>query len=233
MNKIKAQIPNTITSLNLLCGTLSIYTASTGNFQLAALLILCGAFFDFFDGFSARLLNVKSNIGKELDSLADLITFGAAPAFMLLFLLKENLITYQSNILFHSFIVFTPLILVVFSALRLAKFNVDTRQTKEFLGLPTPANAIFWISFVFMYKQNIVSFPEILVFGLILIFCILLVIDFPMFSLKSLSKKELIFPGVLLIISIPAIIVLKLQAGVIIILSYILISIIRNIINKK
>ena len=130
----KRIIPNTITSCNLLCGSIAVFLATQGAFVWAFVFILAGAFFDFFDGLSARLLKAPSPIGVELDSLADDITFGLAPAMMLFCWLKP-ILGWWAGI---------ALLMAAFSALRLAKFNVDERQHDSFIGLATPANAIFW-----------------------------------------------------------------------------------------
>ena len=134
---IKKHIPNTITCLNLISGCIATYWAFQGDYQLALLFIVIGAVFDFFDGMSARLLHVSSDIGKELDSLADDITFGFAPSAIVFSFLSS----------FHIHLPLVPFlafVIAAFSALRLAKFNLDERQTLGFIGLPTPANALFW-----------------------------------------------------------------------------------------
>lgn len=135
---IKKHIPNAITCCNLLCGCLATGMAFGGNLTGAFALIILGAVFDFFDGFAARLLHVSSEIGKELDSLADDITFGLAPA---------TLVATMARCLAQGpleWLGYVPFLIAAFSALRLAKFNLDTRQAMGFIGLPTPANALFW-----------------------------------------------------------------------------------------
>jgi len=248
MSPIK-HIPNFITCLNVLSGTLSIVASVEGFPVLAALLILAAVFFDFFDGFFARLLKAYSLLGKELDSLADLISFGVAPAFIIYNLLKSVLLinepsgnTSKLNLL----ILFFPFLLVVFSALRLAKFNIDTRQKSSFIGLPTPANAILIASLpmVMVYAGSIKYFFIILnlkfLIPLIFIECFLLVSPIPMFALKfkNLSMNEnliqYIFLSIILmliilfqIIAIPLIVLIPL-----IILIYIILSIINAIVAK-
>ncbi|MBP5547711.1 MAG: CDP-diacylglycerol--serine O-phosphatidyltransferase [Bacteroidales bacterium] len=135
---MKRQIPNLITLCNLLCGVFSCIYAAQGHLILAALFICLGIFFDFFDGMAARLLGVSSPLGKELDSLADVVTSGVAPGVILFELLASSLVPWLKWVG-----LFTPL----FSAYRLAKFNLDTRQTHSFIGLPTPANALIWVGF--------------------------------------------------------------------------------------
>lgn len=134
-------VPNTLTAGNLICGVLAILFAAKGQLQLAAWLILAGAFLDLFDGLSARLLKVDGALGKQLDSLADVVTFGVAPAFIALSL--NGVFAPEST--FRA-IDYVPVVFPAFAAFRLAKFNIDTRQSDSFLGLPTPAAGLFWVS---------------------------------------------------------------------------------------
>ena len=138
---MKKHIPNTITCCNLISGCIATYYAFLGEFDMALLFIIIGAVFDFFDGMSARLLSVSSPIGKELDSLADDVTFGFAPSAIVF----AYLCTFHIHLMFVPFLAF---IMAAFSALRLAKFNLDERQALGFIGLPTPANALFWGSLI-------------------------------------------------------------------------------------
>ena len=133
--KIIKHIPNTITSMNLLCGVLGVIFTFQGALDLAFYLMILASVFDFLDGFSARMLKAYSPVGKELDSLADLISFGLLPALMIHRRLVEGGMT--------GFWIYVPVIICIFSALRLAKFNVDDRQSENFLGLPTPACAMW------------------------------------------------------------------------------------------
>ena len=173
---IKKHIPNSITCCNLISGCIATYFAFNGKFEMAMLFIVIGAVFDFFDGFTARLLNVSSPIGKELDSLADDITFGMAPATIVYSLLK------MQNV--PGFVPFIAFLIAAFSALRLAKFNLDERQAMGFIGLPTPANALFWGSLAISLQH--VQWNEMwiaLIVG-ILLSCWILVCEVPMFALK-------------------------------------------------
>jgi len=181
---MKKHIPNTITCLNLISGCIATYWAFRGDYQLALLFIIIGAVFDFFDGMSARLLHVSSPIGKELDSLADDITFGFAPAAMVSSLLSS----------FHIHLTFVPFlafVIAAFSALRLAKFNLDERQALGFIGLPTPANALFWGALVtsldfqtWFEPYQLPDFWLYIILALIPVSCYLLVSEIPMFALK-------------------------------------------------
>ncbi len=180
--KIKRIIPNSLTCANLLCGSVAVYMATQELFLLTFALIIAGAIFDFFDGASARWLKVPSPLGIQLDSLADDITFGLAPSMALMCYLKP-VIGWWSLI---------ALLMAAFSALRLAKFNIDERQTTSFIGLATPPNAIFWASLV-CYLNTItlpVWAPWILLGGSLLS-CYLLVSEIPFFSLKSAGKEKM------------------------------------------
>ena len=171
----KRIVPDSITACNLLCGALATFMATQNAFIWAFLLILLGAFFDFFDGLSSRLLKVPSKIGIELDSLADDITFGLAPSMMVACYLKPIL----------GWWAFVALLMAAFSALRLAKFNVDDRQTSSFIGLATPANAIFWGGLCSMpYAMTAPVWVPWTMLALTLISCWLLVSEIPFFSLK-------------------------------------------------
>ena len=199
---MKKHIPNLITSMNAVSGTLAIFFAIYGHLSVAAYLILLAMVFDFFDGMTARLLNVKSEMGKELDSLADIVSFGVAPAVLAHFLMLKVLPGYSMDCfaewsVFEKIMVFTPVLIPAFSAYRLAKFNIDTRQTYSFIGMPTPANALFWVGLVLgsVYASDLynIFFAHFAVLGLsAFILSILLVSEIPMFSLKitGFSWKE-------------------------------------------
>lgn len=185
---MRRHIPNTITCCNLLSGCVAATYAFEGVYTIAFVCIILGAVFDFFDGLTARALKVSSPIGKELDSLADVVTFGLAPATMVFSWLRECADAHLHML--PAFVVpFLAFLLVAFSALRLAKFNVDERQTSSFIGLPTPANALFWGALVLGSHDKIVSSPFgwMLVVALVLLFSWLLVSEIPMFSLKFKS----------------------------------------------
>lgn len=173
---IKKYIPNTITCLNLLSGTMAVMTAYEANYGLTVLFVLLAATFDFFDGFSARMLGVSSAIGKELDSLADLISFGFAPSMAAFSLLKGSEWEWAA---------YFALIMTAFSALRLAKFNLDERQTSSFIGLATPANAVFWVGLAYSYggMTEVPHYPWAILL-MLAVSCFLLVCELPMFSLK-------------------------------------------------
>lgn len=182
---IGASIPNAITCCNLISGCIAVVFAICGVPEMALLFIILGAVFDFFDGMTARLLHVSSEIGKELDSLADDVTFGVAPASILFWYL--NVIDYPAVIEpLRDYVPFFAFVISAFSALRLAKFNLDTRQTTSFIGLPTPANALFWGSFIVGFGEQMayssLTMP-LLIVGIVLSSW-LLVAEIPMFALK-------------------------------------------------
>lgn len=183
---IKRHIPNAITCLNLLSGALAIvYTLHEGDMQMATMLILLAAIFDFFDGLVARALGVSSPIGKDLDSLADVISFGLAPAILILYTLLTS---------GFSLIQAAPVLLIAaFAALRLARFNHDTRQTTDFIGLPVPAGALFWIGIqAILPDVSLLLEPELLLgllYALVAGLCFLAVSELPMFSFKLGGPK--------------------------------------------
>jgi CDP-diacylglycerol--serine O-phosphatidyltransferase len=177
---LKKHIPNTITCLNLISGCIATYWAFQGDYTLALLFIVIGAVFDFFDGMVARLLHVSSPIGKELDSLADDITFGFAPS-AIVFSFLSPLTSHLSPLL-----PYLAFVMAAFSALRLAKFNLDERQALGFIGLPTPANALFWGSLIVGLGNTLATLPYApwIILAGTFISCYLLVSEIPMFALK-------------------------------------------------
>lgn len=228
---IKKHIPNTITCCNLLSGCIAAVFAFEGVYPLAFAFIIAGAVFDFFDGLSARALKVSSPIGKELDSLADVITFGFAPATMVYSWLCECADAHLDMLIVFS-MPFVAFLLAAFSALRLAKFNVDERQTSSFIGLPTPANALFWGALVIGSHDVIVENPYgwILVITLILLFSWLLVAEIPMFSLKfkNLTWKSNRIAYIFLLVSLALLIVWGLNGLSAVIGWYIILSILTQ-----
>lgn len=184
-NCITRQIPNTLTCCNLVSGCIAVSYAFMGRYEMAFLFIVIGAVFDFFDGMSARLLGVSSPIGKELDSLADCITFGLAPsAVIYTFLDTQDCMSSLGAA--GGYLPYVAFVMAAFSALRLAKFNLDERQTTSFIGMPTPANALFWASLVTGSEAWLSSSPYIVagVVVMVLVCSWLMVAEIPMFALK-------------------------------------------------
>lgn len=230
-------IPNLLTLSNLMSGTIAIAFAFEGQLKTAILLMFLGAIFDFFDGFVARLLKVDGELGKQLDSLADLITFGLLPA-TLVFVLQKDMVqnyTFQENRFFFNYLILSSsLFIPVFSAIRLAKFNIDTRQNTSFIGLPTPANALFFASLVWFIIQRdtweIISYPNALILLAILsiIFSLLLIAPLPLFSLKTkgFGLKQNLLQYVFLAVSMAAILILGIPGIGVSVLLYILLSVV-------
>ncbi len=225
---VKKHIPNAITCCNLFSGCLACVAAFNLEFELAMAFIVLGAVFDFFDGMVARLLKVSSPLGVQIDSLADDITFGLAPATILFVYMKECL--YYPSFLggFATVLPYFAFLIAVFSAYRLAKFNIDKRQTNTFIGLPTPANALFWSSLVAGGMNWIYALNHGWLFLLLLIFLFsyFLVSEIPMFSLKfkNLSWRCNSVRYIFLLTSLPML-VLGYLAPVAIISWYLLFSI--------
>jgi CDP-diacylglycerol--serine O-phosphatidyltransferase len=233
MINIRSHIPNTITCLNLFSGCVACVMAFKGDYALAALFIYIAAVFDFFDGFAARILKAYSAIGKELDSLADCISFGFAPGVIMFSLLGQA--TFPD--FFGSFTAYIPylgFLISVFSALRLAKFNIDERQTSSFIGLPTPACCIFVASLAYALPSFLQS-NGIWLLVITFLLSYLLVAEIPMFSLKmkSLKWKDNFVQYIFLLLSVLIIVVGRLQYLYLIIVLYIIISVLMALVGKK
>ena len=226
---MKQHIPNTITCLNLISGCIATYFAFQNDNELALLFIIIGAVFDFFDGMVARLLHVSSPIGKELDSLADDITFGFAPSAIVF----NYLCTFHCHYLVLPFLAF---VMAAFSALRLAKFNLDERQAMGFIGLPTPANALFWGSLIVGMGDSIASLPyaEYFLVAGIFISSWLLVAEIPMFALKfkNWGWKGNEIKYVFLITCVPLILLLGVSGLAAIIAWYVILSVVNSCLSK-
>ncbi|MCX6238169.1 MAG: CDP-diacylglycerol--serine O-phosphatidyltransferase [Bacteroidia bacterium] len=194
---IRKHIPNFITCLNVVSGSIAVLFAIKGELTISVILIIAAAIFDFFDGMAARLLKSYSPMGKELDSLADMISFGLAPGALMMVMMEYAL--FGVNVRAENFsdlsiweitCISTSLLIPVFSALRLAKFNIDTRQTESFIGLPTPANALLIAALALITEHGryevldaFILQPVVLLL-ITIIMSLLLVSELPMFSLK-------------------------------------------------
>lgn len=220
-------IPNTLTCCNLFSGCIASCMAFQGNYVWAFVFIIIGAAFDFFDGMVARLLHVSSPIGKELDSLADDITFGLAPAAIAFALFQE--VHYPDFIQsLRPVLPYTAFLVAVFSGLRLAKFNIDTRQASSFIGMPTPANALFWGSLVTGEHAFLTSphFNAVYLFVLVVVMSLLLVAELPMFSLKfkDLSWQHNKVSYIFLIGCIPLFLIFQWSGFAAVIIWYVILS---------
>ena len=236
---IKKHIPNVVTLGNLFCGTLATIFAVSGHFEMTALFVVLGIFLDFFDGFFARVLNVSGELGKQLDSLADMVTSGVVPGIVLFILLGNN---QQLPYDIHSEFKISmglPLIglLVTLSACyRLAKFNLDTRQSESFIGLPTPAMSLFIVSLPLVQMHSDIDFVKDIIgnnyflIGITILFSFLMNSEFHLFSLKfkNYGIRENLFKYTLILLSIILLITIKYLAVPIIIISYVILSMLKN-----
>ena len=241
---IKAQIPNLFTMLNLFSGCVALVFISNSQFELAFYFVCLGIFFDFFDGFFARKFNVAGPLGVQLDSLADMVTSGVVPGFVMYKMLPSRIPNFNPNDnipdCFPSYldsnwalIPYFGFIITLGACYRLAKFNIDTRQSDSFIGLPTPANALFITSLPFL-GLDILNNQYVLI-GITVLSVYVMNAEIPLFSLKiknfSFAKYKLqIF---FLVLSVFMLIFLKILAVPLIIIIYVVLSIINNIVTKK
>ena len=243
---IKKHIPNAITLLNLLAGLFALIHAFNGNYNEAFSLVCLGIFFDFWDGFFARIWKVQSPIGLQLDSLADMVTSGVVPGLVMYKMLadiQENQSQYNltEDTYYMGVVPYLGFLITLASCYRLAKFNIDTRQTDSFIGLPTPANALLIMSIPmiqfhseFEWLVDFLSNPYVLV-GVTVLSSYLLNAEIPLFSLKvkSFSWEKYKMQVVFMIISVILIAILEFIAIPIIILLYVVLSVVNNMIGKK
>ena len=238
---IKRHIPNAITCGNLFCGCLAIVFAFNDDLAYSAMFVGIAAVLDFFDGFAARLLKVGGEMGKQLDSLADMVTFGVVPGVMMFKLIRLGfyLNYHPQGFSFlpygYSFIGF---IITIFSAVRLAKFNIDTRQTNSFIGVPTPANSMLICSLPLIYASNpksafLILNPYLLI-AVTIVMSYLLVAELPLFALKfkNFGWADNKIRYSFLIISVILLILFQFIAIPFIIFLYIVLSVINNMMNK-
>ena len=223
---IKKHIPNFITTLNLFSGCFAIYYGFQANYEMVMAFILIAAVFDFMDGLAARILKAYSAMGKELDSLADVVSFGVVPGVLVFSLINESVLP--------DWMAFVGFIVPVFSALRLAKFNIDARQTSSFIGMPTPANALFWAGMGYSFSDLLID-NGLLTIVLAIVFCLFLVSEVPMFSLKfkNLSLKNNWVQYLFLVGSVALIVYFQTKALALIIAWYLVLSAIIAVFSKK
>nr|WP_315199088.1 CDP-alcohol phosphatidyltransferase family protein [uncultured Flavobacterium sp.] len=238
---IKKHIPNTITLLNLLCGCVALIFVSNDKFEMAFYFVCLGIFLDFFDGFFARLFKVSGPLGLQLDSLADMVTSGVVPGFVMFkMMLSSNVNMSEGCLQYFPYLAF---IITLGSCMRLAKFNIDTRQTDSFIGLPTPANALFILSLPLVlkyYSGDSLMVLEILtekwVLLLIALFsAYILNAEIPLFSLKikKFSFKDNALQIIFLVISVLLLLFLQYLGVTLVIVFYVLLSVINNKFLKK
>lgn len=219
-----------------MCGCIATMFAFQADYRCAVLFIVLGAVFDFFDGMVARLLGVSGPIGKELDSLADDITFGLAPSAVIFSMLREMLYPPFVSPAVAEYLPYVAFVMSAFSALRLAKFNLDTRQSTSFIGVPTPANALFWGSLVVGQHDWLVSLQGgalWMILG-VLVFSYLLVAELPLFALKfkSLSWGDNWVKYVFLAGCLPCFL-LGYSCFAVIIVWYVALAVVYNLTGKK
>ena len=226
---MKKHIPNLITLGNLYCGTIATIFAVQENFELAALFVVLGIVFDFFDGFAARLLNVSGELGKQLDSLADMVTSGVVPGIIMYHLLDNA----SSGI---PALKYFGLLLTLGACYRLAKFNIDTRQSDSFIGLPTPAMSLFIISLPLIQEYTTIEFVQYLISNHYFLLVITLLLTYlmnaelPLFSLKfkNYNFKNNVVKYLFLIASLTLLLLVKYIAIPLVILLYVVLSMIHN-----
>lgn len=237
---MKKHLPNAITCLNLFTGCAAVYIifqAPAGNLsslEFAAYLVGLAAVFDFLDGLVARLLHAYSEIGKQLDSLADMVSFGVVPGAILFKLMQKSALADPTTTLMETEIMpFAAFIIIIFSALRLAKFNIDTRQTTSFIGVPTPANTLLIASLPLILVQDQFNLSGIILnyyvlLGLTLFMSYMLVAEIPLFALKfrNLTWKDNTKPFIFVLLALPLLFILKFAAIPVIIALYVLLSLV-------
>jgi CDP-diacylglycerol--serine O-phosphatidyltransferase len=233
---IKALVPNFFTMLNLFCGCVALVFVAELNYTMVFYMVCMGIFADFFDGFFARKFNIAGPLGVQLDSLADMVTCGVVPGFMVYKMLLNTSMFDESG-----YLPFLGFVITLGSCYRLAKFNIDTRQSDSFIGLPTPANALFFTSLPLMVYYNQYEFLNELLFNkwilitLVFISAYVMNAEIPLFSLKiknfSFAKYKLQIS--FLAVSVLMLIFLQITAVPLIIILYVLLSVINNIVNKK
>lgn len=230
-NELKKSLPNGLTCCNLISGCIAVSYALGGDAQTALLFIIIGAVFDFFDGFTARALKVSSPIGKELDSLADDITFGFAPSAIAFMMLKQCAVP-DSLLGAQKIYPYAAFVMAAFSALRLAKFNLDERQTSSFIGMPTPANALFWGALACSVNAELLASPAVAYIIILMVFgsSALLVSEIPMFALKfkNYSWKDNKVKYIFLALSLAVIIPFGIGGLAIAILLYLMLSLLTE-----
>jgi len=225
---LKKHIPNFITLLNLFCGSIAVIFAVNGNMLATALFVFLGIFFDFFDGLLARKLNVQSELGLQLDSLADMVTSGLVPGLVMFYLLE------LSNI--NTYLPYLGLLITLASAYRLANFNIDENQSDSFIGLPTPANALLILSLPLIMEfqnnelMNAIILNKWFLIGITLLSCYLLNANIKLIALKfkNWSFKDNVARYLLVILSVVLLVIFQFAAIPLIILCYVIISLLNK-----
>ena len=233
---MKKQIPNFLTCMNLFSGCIALVMVFRNHLEYTAYLILIAAFFDLLDGMVARKVGSNSEFGKQIDSLADMVSFGLVPGAVMFKLLQmSSLSELVQNEMLRTFVQFVPFIITIFSALRLAKFNLDTRQTSSFIGLPTPANTLLIVSLPLILIQRPGQFDGLILNPVFILFVsmflsYMLISEIPLFALKfkSLDFKANIYQYILIALAIVLIAIFSFVAIPMVVILYVLLSIIKN-----
>ncbi|RTY92243.1 phosphatidylcholine/phosphatidylserine synthase [Flavobacterium sp. GT3R68] len=234
---IKKHIPNLITLLNLFCGCIALVFITAVNFEMAFYFVCLGIFFDFFDGFFARLFKVSSPLGLQLDSLADMVTSGVVPGFAMYYLLSNT----QFDTSPYNLIPYLGFIVTLGSCYRLANFNIDTRQTDSFIGLPTPANALFILSLplILHYTESDIVYRTLtnqwVLLGIAVLSAIILNAEIPLFSLKikKFNIKDNALQMFFLLISLLLLFFFEYLGIALVIVFYVLLSVVMNAFKKS
>ncbi|OCB76534.1 CDP-alcohol phosphatidyltransferase family protein [Flavobacterium crassostreae] len=235
--KIKKHLPNLITLLNLLSGCIALVYATNADFVAAFYFVCLGIFLDFFDGFFARLFGVSSPLGLQLDSLADMVTSGVVPGFVMFLMMKSS----QHELGMHPAWAYLGFIITLGSCYRLANFNIDTRQTDSFIGLPTPANTLFILSLplIIQYQDSLLVL-ELLTNQWVLLFITLcsafiLNAEIPLFSLKikKFNLKDNVLQLLFVLLSLLLLVVFNYLGVALVIVFYVLVSVVNNKWSKK
>ena len=233
---MKKHIPNFLTCMNLFSGCIALVMVFRNHLEYTAYLILIAAFFDLLDGMVARKVGSNSEFGKQIDSLADMVSFGLVPGAVMFKLLQmSSLSELVPNEMLRTFVQFVPFIITIFSALRLAKFNLDTRQTSSFIGLPTPANTLLIVSLPLILIQRPGQFDGLILNPVFILFVsmflsYMLISEIPLFALKfkSLDLKANMYQYILIALAIVLIAIFSFAAIPMVVILYVLLSIIKN-----
>jgi CDP-diacylglycerol--serine O-phosphatidyltransferase len=234
---IKRHIPNIITLINLFCGCIALVFAMKANFEMAFYFVCLGIFLDFFDGFFARLFNVSSPLGLQLDSLADMVTSGVVPGFVM-FQMLSNSVNSNPSLVYFPYLGF---IIALGSCYRLANFNIDTRQTDSFIGLPTPANALFILSLplIVKYSDSLIALELLTNNWFLLVITLLsayiLNAEIPLFALKikKFNFKDNVLQIAFVLISLVLLVLFQFSGVALVIVFYVFLSVIMNLITGK
>lgn len=239
---MKKHIPNFLTLLNLACGSVAIVLALEGQWQWPVYLLLLAALFDFMDGTAARLLNASSETGKQLDSLADMVTFGLLPAIFIYSIFRQQFIVAEAGLypqFLQGLMLISVLMVPTFSAIRLARFNLEESGAAFFSGLPTPAHALFWAGLYWQFMQEGLLFGTAVnlyfLWAIMLIMALHMILPVPMYSLKfkDFSLRGNLIRYILLLVAVVILILTGFSGITLVILTYILLSLLNLLLQLR